>query len=246
MKALLRNCQHGSDVYITMDYDSIGSPKHVYKSSSTFNGVQSLNNEIRGAKWYSSLNKSLLDISVAEETEFYCKLKSTYINGITPLYYDGFSKNKKYIYLIISHYCKVWQASTPINELYNIHGDLSIDNVIFNDSLPVIIDWEHFNEAIAPIGFDSLNLIFEQLWFDDKKLNPDTLLELSEMLKLLKSKNCLSPIFWENPLKKTIDFISTHHNIWENQADKLPIKQFSDQEVIEIDSILTKILNLNN
>jgi hypothetical protein len=246
MKALVRNCQHGSDIYISMQYDSKGIPNYIYKSSSTQDGVQSLSNEICGSNWYLSLHESSLEISIAEETKFYCKLKSTYLNGRTHHYHDGFSKNKKYIYLIISHYCRVWQASTPNDGLYNIHGDLSIDNVIFYDSLPVIIDWEHFNEAIAPIGFDALNLIFEQLWFDKNKYKSVILNQLSEMLLLLKSKNCLSPLFCQNPLRKTIDFISTNSNIWKNQADKLPIKNFTDQEVIKIDSILTKVLNLNN
>lgn len=242
MKALMRNCQHGGDVFITVQFNSNGIPKNIYKSSSTLNGIQSLRNEVEGFKWYSSLHKSTLATSVATCTEFYCKLESNYIDGTQLSYYDGLSKNLKYIYLIISHYCNVWGVSTPNKELYNIHGDFSIDNVIFCDSLPIIIDWEHFNQSVAPIGFDALNLIFEQLWFDKKKLHSDTLLEIVKMIFLLKSKKCLSPLFLDNPLKKTIDFILNNPRIWKGQAMKLPITKFSVKEIKKIDKIITKMI----
>lgn len=245
MKALLRNCQHSSDVFITMQYDSIGAPKNVYKSSSTNTGIKSLINEFRGAKWYKSLNNNILDISVVNKTDYYYKLKSSYIDGTHRFYYDGFSKNKKYIYLMIYHYCKVWKKSISDNELFTIHGDFSIDNVIFDGSVPVIIDWEHFKENIAPIGFDSLNLIFEQLWFDKKKFNSDILFEVTKMLLLLKSENCLSQFFWKNPLSKTIDLISNHSSIWNSQASKLPVMQYTSIEVVKIDKILTQMIENN-
>tara|TARA_B110000008_G_C16878813_1_gene527970 strand:+ start:387 stop:1148 length:762 start_codon:yes stop_codon:yes gene_type:complete len=243
MKALLRNCQHGGDVFITVQFNSSGIPKNIYKSSSTLNGIQSLSNEVEGFKWYSSLNKkSMLATSVATSTEFYCKLRSNYIEGTKLFYYDGLSKNLKYIYLVISHYCKVWGFSAPNKELHNIHGDFSIDNVIFCDSLPIIIDWEHFNQSVAPIGFDALNLIFEQLWFDKKKLHSDTLFETVKMILLLKSKKCLSPLFLENPLNKTINFILNNPSIWKGQAMKLPITKFSAKEIKKIDKIITKMI----
>ena len=41
--------------------------------------------------------------------------------------------------------------------------------VIFNNyGKPIIIDWEHFRLHSAPLGFDALNILFEQLWIENE------------------------------------------------------------------------------
>ena len=66
-----------------------------------------------------------------------------------------------------------------------LHGDLSLDNVIFSEKGPIFIDWEHFQENAAPLGFDSLYLLFESLWFESRNNN----LERHSLSHLVKRFN---------------------------------------------------------
>jgi hypothetical protein len=247
MKALLRNAQHGSDINLIKEFSQLGLPIYIYKSSSTIKGIRSIKNELNGSHWYTSLFKSELDISIVAETSLYCKLRSKYLYGETYPYTSGFSKNKAYLAIIMNHYCDLWPNSSSQKGLYNMHGDFSIENVIFCDSSPTVIDWEHFHEFIAPIGFDALNLLFEQFWFEGEegRRNHNIIKQLAEMLLILKKRNALALYFCKQPLRKTIAFIEGNSDIWNDQVDKLPVIKFTDEEIMLIDQTIEEVLSTN-
>ena len=212
MKSIIRNCIHESEIFIAEEYDRLGNTIYIYKSSSTKKGIYSLKNEIKGFKWYHEKFKSDLEISIEKETKNYLKLKSKYIFGKKYPPENGFYKNKLYLKNILEHYCNIWGESSSKKGLYNLHGDFTIENIIFQKSIPIIIDWEHFQKSVCPIGFDALNLIFEQLWFeeDNQRTKKNIIKELNLMIKYLRERNVLDPIFFENPLEKMTQFIKNN------------------------------------
>jgi hypothetical protein len=244
MKALLRNCLHHSNVYIIEECDREGNINFIYKSSSTKQGINSLKQESSGSIWYRRHNGTNFEVSIEAETKNYIRVKSLYINGTTFSPESGFSNNKAYLPSILEHYCSTWLNSST-SDLYSLHGDFSIGNIIFCKSSPTIIDWEHFRENICPIGFDGLNLLFEQLWFEGegKRLNQTTIEELSEMINLLRERGALALYFLDSPLKMVIHFIRNNSKIWNEQDAKLPVLKFTDYEVLIVDGIINKIIN---
>ena len=244
MKALVRNCLHHSNVYILEDSDEIGNNICIYKSSSTQQGINCLKNEYYGSLWYQKQNACNLEVSIDMETTNYIRIKSMFIKGVTYSSNSGFSKNKAYLPSILKHYCETWLKSCT-DDLYTMHGDFTIGNIIFYNSSPIIIDWEHFKENVCPIGFDGLNLLFEQLWFEGngKRLDQSTIEDLADMIIMLQDRGALAYFFLNSPLKMLIYFIKNNLSIWNGQAAKLPVLQFSDYEVLQIDSVINKIIN---
>ena len=248
MKVLIRNCLHKSDIYIIEECNLNGLTTAFYKSSTTEDGIKCLRNELQGFNWYNQQNKNIIQVSVICDIDTYCKIKYGYIRGVTYSYIDGIIKNKSHIESILNHYSQIWPDSPNKNGLYTIHGDFSMDNVIFsNDSGPVVIDWEHFSQYIAPIGFDALNLLFEQLWFEDEvsRVSDKTIEYLGSMILFLKSRNCIDHCYLNCALQKTISFIMDNSYIWHVQKNKLPILKFNDKEISLIDQKINSYI-LNN
>jgi len=245
MKSLIRNCLHGSDIFITEEYDHADKTLAFYKSSSRQKGIGSLRKELNGFQWYKEQLENNIEISIENETPFYLKLKSKFIEGNTYPYIDGFSKNKVHFPSIIDHYCCIWLGSKSKNELFNLHGDFTIENIIFHDSLPIVIDWEHFCYSICPLGFDGLNLLFDQLWYesDEKRVSQSIIEELAQLILILRERGALAPCFWDSPLKKMKNFIQENLCIWNGQESKLPVLKFTNKEISIIDTILGKVLN---
>jgi len=223
--------------------DSVGNINFIYKSSSTKKGINSLRQEKNGSIWYRNHSSTNLKVTIDAETKNYIRLKSKFINGINLLPESGFSYNKIHLPSILEHYCSTWLNSSKSN-LYNIHGDFSVGNIILWNSSPTIIDWEHFREEICPIGFDGLNLLFEQLWFEGegKRLNRFTISELSNMINLLRERGALSHKFTKSPLKMVTEYIRNNSNIWNEQINKLPVLKFTENEVKKIDNIINKVI----
>jgi len=246
MKALVRNYLHGSQVYVVKEFDDTGVPISIKKSSSSKNGIHCLRNEIKGFSWYSSVNaNNQTDVLSVYDGKEYFKLSSKFIKGKRCSYLDGFSCNKEFLFIVVKNYCSLWINSTSINNLFNVHGDFSIENIIFCDSKPVIIDWEHFHEAIAPIGLDAMNLLFEQLWFDGpiKRAHFNVISDLVEIIIYLKKRGGLDSYFLDRPLSKTIFFIKDNQHIWGAQLNKLPILKFTSDEVLKIDDMIMGLLD---
>jgi len=245
MKSLIRNCLHGNEIYIIEETDENKFPIFIVKSSSTKEGIESIINEKEGFEWYNNERNDKIVTVVETQTKYYLKAKYNYIIGDIRPYNSGFINNKKYIENIIKHYCDIWPRSKSKNNLFTIHGDLSLVNIIFCSSdQPVIIDWEHFNLFSAPLGFDALNFIFEQLWFEyEFERNPNQMINyLPKLIKFLQYHNAIDDYYIEFPLKKTIDFIYNNQKIWCGQHSKLPILNFSDVRINSIDKKLLELL----
>lgn len=245
MKALIRNCSHESEIYLVEELGKAGDPEAIYKSSSFENGIRNLRNELEGVQWYNQQVDHPIAISVAQETENYLAIKFGFLQGTKALYKEGYFKNRERIELIVEHYCKVWgEAQSSGDGFYPLHGDLSLDNVLFCGKIPIFLDWEHFSHGVAPLGFDALYLLFESLWFESKNGKPgsQSISHLSGMIQILREKKCLDEKFCKNPLVEVVKFIKSHLSLWGDQLSKfegkLPVLFFTEESVKCIDDLL--------
>tara|TARA_Y100000588_G_scaffold96472_1_gene104511 strand:- start:10777 stop:11529 length:753 start_codon:yes stop_codon:yes gene_type:complete len=242
MKSLIRNCTHGSEIFLLEEIDSSGNVRAIFKASSSPDGVENLRQELRGFKWYNSRHNRKIEVVVEHETGHYIRIKYEYLKGFKSDFRNGYWRNKNWIVKAIDHYCDIWGSRTKgSGELFPLHGDLSLDNYIFMDNGPIILDWEHFSERAAPLGFDGLYLIFEALWFEIKNKTPQkkTLSHLKDMIALMHDRDCLDHKYILNPLSQIIQFIQTNSSLWgtqlKNCVNKLPILLFEKQAIDKID-----------
>ena len=244
MIALIKNHRHNSKTYVCIEYDSHGALNRIIKSSSHATGINNISSEIRGLNWYNDITGCLIKYDTYHIEETYIYLSIEIIKDLvntknTPSY----SNYIKYIPKVISHYCDVWSEVNSDGRFSMLHGDLSlVGNVLFNNiNSPIFIDWEHFHEHIAPVGFDALYCMFELIQFEiinENRLLDENLEHLLTMIKILRSRECIDCYLLDSPLESTINFMKDHDYLWGDQYSKFPILLFSDYHISYIDNYL--------
>ncbi|MDA9148580.1 hypothetical protein N9O08_01595 [Alphaproteobacteria bacterium] len=248
MIALIKNNQHFSHNYVIMNYDTSNELTSIIKSASHKNGIKSVDAEICGLDWYAKRSSNPISYNFYKVSDTYINLSIKALDKIKIPGNSTYSNYKRLIPIVIKHYCDVWGKGSDIRAMNALHGDLSlVGNVLFkNSETPVFIDWEHFKENAAPIGFDALNCILELLYYEDlNNLNllHSNLKHVSEMINLLDQKKCLNDIFRFSPLLKITNFMKKNANLWGSQVSKFPVLKFSKDQVSYIDKHLNKFLN---
>ena len=239
---LLRNCSHGSHIYTFHIED--GDNKFYLKTASSHDALDNLINEYNGWKWYSSVNKNLKRNPSKYQfiTKEYIRLKIDILSGKKINIKNGICKNYNYFLKIIQNYKEIW--GTKKNKV-PMHGDLSLDNILFFKDEVYFIDWEHFNDKSTYWGFDIYYLLFETLWFCWSKFNKSInkeIYHLSLLIKILidNDKKTLHNKYYKLETLKV--FISKNKNLWSKQLernpDKLPLLKFSNQDVKYIDDLI--------
>ncbi len=182
-----------------------------------------LQNEYQGFNWY--LNRFQNDkifISFKKYTLFNV-LNVNLIEGKKISYLDNFLKNKKYIIKLIDYYYKIWprKRNTPS------HGDLTLDNLIFDKNQIYLIDWENFNKKKDAWGFDLVYFFLSTIFLPNlkkKKLPKKELKEISKIWKKIK-KLLKNTKIKNNPIKYFLDkFKKDLH--WKRLSKKFPNKFF--------------------
>ena len=234
---LLRANSNHSGIFISKFYDSENEPFIIKKSATTDSSISALKEELKGIIWYSNNSNHNLFYSYID-LEDYFSLNLNYIKGEKRIYRNGYLTNLNYINKALVEYCEIWSKISS-DKLY-AHGDLGIDNIIFTDSAPIFIDWEHFCHSILPIGFDALNLIYEQLYFlmKNSTINDNVIKDINLKLEKLHSHGCLNMCFIKKPLLKLHELIYSNKDIWGKQISKLPILKFSQTQLKELDQLI--------
>jgi hypothetical protein len=243
---LLRNCSHGSEIATYLAGE--GPDRKVIKTASTSSGIKFLLAEVAGWNWYQRMRYQHRTTSVCRivrQSDKYIRIEIVFIKGNKVDVGAGLEKNAEVVKRAIEHYCAVWPGEAE--HLVPFHGDLSVDNIIFNDNGLHFIDWEHFNPSGAFWGFDVLYLIFETLWFGMRTRLVPTDNEVAlvrECLGMLDSDKRFRQAMVQAPLRQIRDFISANPHLWGEQLaefpGKLPVLQFSDEQVRMIDSEIAK------
>jgi hypothetical protein len=227
---LLRNCPHNNGIYTLINEDQ----DEVLKSSYSDDGIIRIRNEYAGYTWYFKqnqiLNKSKLELFEIKNGK-YSRLQVKLFSGHAGECYNDISYNKEYILRAVNAYKEVWP--TTKGRLSPVHGDFSIGNIIFNEDSSTIIDWEHFQPAAAPWGFDLVNLFYESIFFSFN--NRDTLRDSDCKVFLEVRKIILELLYSENCFKCNLNdltrFIYVNASIWGELVNKLPVMKFSTAQL---------------
>ena len=243
---LLRNCSHGSKIYTLFVEES--KKKYYLKSSSFEEGLKNISQEYEGWKWYSENNKNLKENPTNYEIlkENYVRLKILALEGKKISFKDGIKKNYVYFMNVIKHYKEIWILNK--NKQFAMHGDLSLENILFRNNEVIFIDWEHYTNSCAYWGFDIYYLLYETLWFNWRSIrNPRNheILYISKLIKILHSN---SPISENNNYKLShlIGFIEKNKYLWSSQLlnniNKLPLLNFNNADVEYVDKLINNFL----
>ena len=237
LNCLFRANANASGIYLSTVYDSKYNPIYIKKSASTFQAILRLKGEIKGVTWYSRVSNENLVSSLVDLPGYY-SVKFRFITGVKANFRDGYWINRDYIKNALDRYCEIW-SSLPADGMV-IHGDYSIDNLIFSESRVTIIDWEHFSEVEIPIGFHALNLIYEQLYMflRRKELTQGVISHANSMIRKLYDCGCLHETYSYRPLQSAQNYILNNLDIWGAQMSKLPILKISPSKAKELDALI--------
>lgn len=244
MIELLRNCSHGSQISTYLAYGGNGGKKSIIKAASTVAGMSGLKRELEGWRWYQSLRypdrKDPLCRVIREKEGRYLKIEINFIEGTRAGFNFAVEKNSSILKRAIGHYCDIWPYNA--SGLSALHGDLSLDNIIYNTDGIHIVDWEHFSSGGVPWGFDAMYLLFESLYFGiarRKKYSSREINLIADCIVMLNSRVNLAGEFIERPLNSVRDIIVTFPEAWgdhfPNVSRKLPVTFFTQEQVNLID-----------
>lgn len=245
MIELLKNCSNGNEVSTYLAARDIG-PKRIVKAAATQVGMDNLRHEIEGWTWYQRMRypeKKGPICRIVQEKRSFLKIEIAFVEGEKADCRKGLVKNQEMVKKVIEHYCEIWPY-TPDGPS-PLHGDLSLDNVIYNAEGIHLIDWEHFNENGAPWGFDPLYLLFESLFLKIRNSRRPSSKEISivaDNINFLNNNHKLQSPMIDRPLKYLIDFITGNHTLWGRELsefqNKFPILAFADDKVAFIDNLV--------
>ena len=122
------------------------------KISNNKEGIKKIISEKKGIEWYC---KRLKKNSKTRISYFYLSKKSSFIdlkevNGFQVKSWKSLEHNFSYLIKVFNHYKKFY----PRSYRNKIHGDLTLDNVIFYKNEVNIIDWEFFGAKEKLKGYD--------------------------------------------------------------------------------------------
>ena len=97
-------------------------------------------NELKGYKWYfGQLKKNKLTPAINIKKN---KFEISVLKGKSFKHWENLINNKILINKVIEHYLDFW----PQKKISPFHGDLTIENIIFQkNNDPIIVDWEDFD-----------------------------------------------------------------------------------------------------
>lgn len=136
-------------------------PQYIRKITSNKRYFNYLQNEIRGLQWYQkySKNKNVLIKYNKNSNFFFLDIKI--FKGKKNIFYKSIEENSFLISKAIDHYLKIWPNKTHVR----CHGDLTIDNIIFNENKIKFIDWELSGLSNEPWGYDLIYLLISSIYF---------------------------------------------------------------------------------
>ena len=226
---LIRSTSHGNNVSI-----------YYYQSTDTFTkisldtiGKKYIFAEKKGIAWYTNQKNNETNSYIESSWNFpeYSRLDLKHIKGRILNYNSKIISNEKYLKRAINHYIKVW----PKNALVPVHGDLTLDNIIFNKEQVIFFDWEHFNSKGEKWGFDIAYLLLSAI----------SLPYFNSRFIPYKDLKCFTNL-WKDLIEKGLDLEIAKDpfrffiNVFENSSFWIEITKFSPKKLFPL-SINTKI-----
>jgi len=218
---LIRSSSHGNNVSSIY----IGDNDRFRKVSYIDNGIKLLRKEKEGIDWYcrKSHYKNYVE-DYYDNGHNFCRIETRRISGAKARFSDSLLKNKLFIDKAIDHYFTVWDGS---NKLQPVHGDLTLDNIIFSREGVVIFDWEHFDIEGDIFGFDVVYLVLSSIYFPyyRKKKISKTDGKLFKELWCYLSKKGISKDLLSDPFSFYINRFNSNIR-WKSIVEDSPNKLF--------------------
>jgi len=163
-------------------------------------------NEINGIKHY---KKKLKDNSI-NIINFYLNKNFSFVDqkifvGNKNIFYKSLGFNFDIINRSINHYLNFWPKNSPTQ----VHGDLTIDNIIYTSKKIRFIDWELYGTSKEVWGYDLVYLVISSIFFhyyEKKKISNKDLKMFKTLWSKLRSSGINSKLL-DNPIsyfKKTL------------------------------------------
>lgn len=216
---------HKNDTFVVYDKNK----KIFRKFSLNENGKMKIENDYEGLKWYCLRNKIKLKkiISNFKVEKNLTYLDTFCIDGKKVKFWHPLSKNYDYIKRSLDHYFKIFSNSKKNQSKVNkFHGDLTLENIIFNKKKIFFIDWEFFNANKKTWGHDAAYLVLSSITapylvnnnFSDKDKNL--------FLKLWKIliKKSINRKLTQNPFEYFIKSIKSDKLL--NRSSRISKKKF--------------------
>jgi len=180
------------------------------KFSVVSTGMKKIIAEHDGLNWYFKRRK-IKDKKIIRKfyqiNKKFAALDLNKIEGKKLKSWDSINKNFSFLYSTYYHYKKIY----PKKKLTNIHGDLTLDNIIFNNKKINIIDWEFFHAKPKLWGYDLAYLFLSSIsipFIVKKKITQNELNLFKKLWTLLiklkiNKKILYNPyFFFENSINK--------------------------------------------
>ena len=246
--SIIRNFTHHSS--ISLLYCDYGSTKFYRKVSFSEEGRMCVKREHSGYKWYKQFfNCDPLSSPLRlVDNDVFSLLDIPVIKMSPPNLNLTIVQLERYLNLAILHYHSVWTNNiSSLSSCFPLHGDFSLaGNILFDDDDIFVIDWEHFHDSCAPLGFDILYMLFELLIIKFKSSLPDisSIYTVSRCISYANKLGAIDPIFLNcsTPLRSFLDCQSALSKYWGEQYDKLPTCGYSTSHVRYIDRLLSSYL----
>ncbi len=185
----------------------------IFRKFSYFaNGKKKILAEYRGLCWYLSrkkVKKSSIIKKFHNKNDLYKALDTKLIQGRKMKSWDSIGKNFNYLKQVRTHYVKIFKRK----KINNIHGDLTLDNIIFKNNNISIIDWEFYNAKPKVWGYDITYLFLSAIsipFILKKKISNIEILYFKKLWKLLAkmkiNKKLLNNpyIYFENSINNDV------------------------------------------
>lgn len=236
MTTLIRSASHGNDVSIIYI-----QPIDIYRKVSYSSlGKSLINNEYQGTLWYEGLKGNKSNIKRYYSSDVYSRIDIFRIKGKHINYNLSLTECEKYLDACIDHYIEIW----PKGHTTPCHGDLTLDNIMFSNTGPVIFDWENFYCKGETWGFDIAYLLMSAVFLPNynqgyiSKKDSSVLCVLWEKLR----QQGLSQDIGQYPMEYFID-VFQDGNYWQNIITHSPQKLFPMWSNPKFNKYIQNIIN---
>jgi 5-methylthioribose kinase len=136
-------------------------PEIIRKVSSNKKYFKYLKNEKQGLSWYNSNIKKENSITSCVNNKDFSYIDIKFYKGRKKKFYNSILDNEDILLRAIDHYVSAW----PKKKITKCHGDLTLDNIIYNDNEIRFIDWELFGLSQEVWGYDIVYLVISSIFF---------------------------------------------------------------------------------
>jgi len=159
---LITNNTHNNNVAL---YKCYNANKVFYRKAAFSHwGNKVIENEKKGYDWFYKDSEFLIDVKFRKR--YFYELDIPEFKGRKFPSESVISGNEESIEKIIAFYKDRWST----NDIFAIHGDLALWNIIIDRNNIKIVDWEHFHYSGKEFfGYDIINMLFVLIYNESKR-----------------------------------------------------------------------------